>query len=102
MVLLLFIVKEEDRDSVSSALSEHGYQATMIATTGEFLQYGNTTFLLGCEPSQIDQIAQCIQAHTTVRFVEHVAEAKKALLHRAAIFVLPIDRHVTQPQWKES
>ena len=29
-------------------------------------------------------------------------EAKKALLHRAAIFVLPIDRHVALPQWKES
>ena len=94
MVLLLFIVKEEDCSSIANALLDAGYQATMIATTGEFLQYGNTTFLLGTQESEVDKIVSCIEKNTSVRFIEQLEKKTQTSLHRAAIFVLHVDQYV--------
>lgn len=99
MVLLLIIVKEEDKDEVRSALNALGHQATMIATTGEFLQYGNTTFLLGIEESQLEHIINCLEKHTSVRFMEHTNH-DSTKLHRAVVFVLKIDQFVKIPPRK--
>ena len=67
MKLMLIIINEEDRDEVMQALNEHQFQATMVSTTGEFLHYGNTTYLLGIEDEQIKEVESIIKDNTTIR-----------------------------------
>lgn len=97
MKLMLIIVNEEDRDEVSSALSAHNYQATMVSTSGEFLQYGNTTYLLGIDDQEIQSAIKVIEDNTTVRFNEHVRHNSDELdvkVGRATVFVLDVYHYI--------
>ena len=49
MKLVFAIVNNDDSHSVSSALTQGGYQATKLASTGGFLMAGNTTFMICSE-----------------------------------------------------
>ena len=49
MNLLMIIVNDEFQEEMLELLGENDYMATMVASTGEFLQYGNTTFILGVD-----------------------------------------------------
>ena len=44
MKLIYAIVSSDDSSSVSGALTQNGFFATKLASTGGFLRAGNTTF----------------------------------------------------------
>lgn len=93
MKLMLIIINEEDRDEVMQALNEHQFQATMVSTTGEFLHYGNTTYLLGIEDEQIKEVESIIQDNTTIRceMIRDMPDAKNLNdPGRATIFVIDV------------
>ncbi len=58
--LLMIIVNDEFQEEMLELLGENDYMATMVASTGEFLQYGNTTFILGVDDEETDKLVQLI------------------------------------------
>ena len=57
MKLVFAIVNNDDSHSVSSALTQGGYQATKLASTGGFLMAGNTTFMICSEDGKVASTA---------------------------------------------
>lgn len=49
MKLIYAIVSSDDSSAVSAALTQNGFFATKLASTGGFLKAGNTTFLICTE-----------------------------------------------------
>ena len=62
-----YIVNNDDAHSVSSSLTQAGFQATKLASTGGFLMSGNTTFLICSEDDKIDEIISIIKDHSHKR-----------------------------------
>ena len=63
--LLIIIVNDEFQEEMLELLGENDYMATMVASTGEFLQYGNTTFILGVDDEETDKLVQLIDKKTS-------------------------------------
>ena len=75
MKLMFAIVNNDDSHSVSTALTQNGFQATKLASTGGFLMSGNTTFLLCVDDSRVDDVINTIKEHSHKRkqFVPNAA-----------------------------
>jgi uncharacterized protein YaaQ len=75
MKLIFAIVNNDDSHSVSTALTQNGFQSTKLASTGGFLVAGNTTFLLCADESRVDDIITIIKKHSNKRkqFVPNAA-----------------------------
>ena len=56
MKLVLGIVQKADTDAVLDALTEGGYRATRLASTGGFRREGNTTLIMGVDDHQVDPL----------------------------------------------
>lgn len=92
----MVIVNEEDKDELSIAFQEAGFFATIVATTGEFLQYGNTTFLVGVESAKVDEVLSIIEDNTKERSI-HLKSMKHhepILMNsgKATVFAIHVDR----------
>lgn len=64
MKLMMIEVRDEDKEKVLRALIEKGYSPTYIASTGEFLQFGKSLFLLGVKESEITRVHETVKEHT--------------------------------------
>ncbi len=53
MKMVMAIINHDDAHAVISSLTKEGYPVTKLATTGGFLQVGNTTILLGVEDDRL-------------------------------------------------
>lgn len=71
MKLVMAIVNRDDAGRLTSALTEAGYGATTISTTGGFLRQGNTTIFVGAPDDQVSHLLQLIRenCHTRTQFV---------------------------------
>lgn len=58
MKLVYAIVNNDDTYAVSKGLRKKGIRATKFATTGGFLQSGNTTFLICCKDEEVDVVIE--------------------------------------------
>ena len=67
MKLIYAIVSKDDSSSVSAALTENGFFATKLASTGGFLMAGNTTFLICTEDENVDRAIDVISNHSKKR-----------------------------------
>ncbi len=67
MKLILAIVSDEDSAKVTGALSENGFYATKLATTGGFLKSGNVTMLIGVEDSLVENVIDIIRSKSKKR-----------------------------------
>lgn len=67
MKLIYAIVNNDDSHSVVSALTQNGFSATKLASTGGFLMAGNTTFLVCSEDEKVDTIIDIIREHSHKR-----------------------------------
>jgi uncharacterized protein YaaQ len=61
MKLILAVVQDQDSQHLMSALVEHNFRVTKLATTGGFLKSGNTTFMIGTEDIRVDKALQVIR-----------------------------------------
>ncbi len=86
--LVLAIVQEKDVGRLIDALTEDGFNATMLASTGGFLREGNSTLLIGVEDEQVQPVLGVIQraCHRREQFVSPMPPA-----------VEPVDSYVTYP-----
>jgi uncharacterized protein YaaQ len=102
--LIIAVVQDKDSNRLSSALVEHQFRATKLASTGGFLKAGNTTFLIGVEEEKIDQALDIIKQNCQARkqvvapvspmggnadsYVPYPVEIQ---VGGATVFVVPVD-----------
>jgi uncharacterized protein YaaQ len=67
MKLIMSIVHSDDAGRLVAALTEAGYRATTISTTGGFLRQGNATIFVGTEDEKVDGVLQLIQENCRTR-----------------------------------
>lgn len=84
MKLVIAIIKDEDNDSVSKALTKKKFRVTLIASTGGFLRSGRSTLLIGVDDDQVENALDVIR--------NNCKTPEKADENRATIFVLKVDK----------
>ncbi|MBW6465476.1 MAG: cyclic-di-AMP receptor [Brevefilum sp.] len=84
MKLIIAIIKDEDNDAVSKALTENEFRVTFIASTGGFLRSGRSTLLVGVEDEQVEKALEIIRTSCK--------QPDKSKEKRATIFVLKVDQ----------
>ncbi len=67
MKLIVAIINSDDANKVMSSLTEKGYSATKLNTTGGFLRAGNITLLIGVEKSKVDDVINIIGEFSSQR-----------------------------------
>ena len=61
MKFVMAIIHDEDAFQIMDLLSESGYYATKLASTGGFLRAGNTTLISAVEDDRIQDFMQIIE-----------------------------------------
>lgn len=105
MKLVMAVVQDKDSNRLSNALIKANFRATKLASTGGFLKAGNTTFLIGVEDEQIDELMNIIKENCKSRdqlvapispmggnadsYVPYPVEVQ---VGGATVFVLPVER----------
>jgi uncharacterized protein YaaQ len=67
MKLVMSIVNTDDAIRFVDALTEAGFRATTISTTGGFLRRGNATILVGTEDEKVPEVLRLIKANCHTR-----------------------------------
>jgi uncharacterized protein YaaQ len=67
MKLVVSIVKSDDADPLVDALTQAGYRATTISTTGGFLRQGNATILVGTEDEKVEDVLELVKENCGTR-----------------------------------
>ena len=83
MKLIIAIIKDEDNDAVSKALTDNDFRVTFIASTGGFFRSGRSTLLVGVEDDQVKTALEIIH--------KNCKQPDKTKETRATIFVLKVD-----------
>jgi len=69
MKMIISIINRDDRNALTSALMDAGYQATVVGTTGGFLRQGNATLLIGVEDEKVQGALDLIEKNCHTRTV---------------------------------
>lgn len=67
MKLIFAIVNNDDSYEVQTKLNENGFYLTKLATTGGFLQKGNTTLIIGTEDELVEKALEIIKEYSKKR-----------------------------------
>ncbi len=67
MKLIVAIINNDDANAVMSNLTESGFSATKLNTSGGFLRAGNVTLLVGVEKSRVDEAVNIIGENSRQR-----------------------------------
>lgn len=103
MKLVYAIVNNDDTYAVSRGLRKNNIRATKFATTGGFLQSGNTTFLICCKDEEVDIVIdvckefskkrkQYVPSSTLMEAGGSMPYPVEVTVGGATIFVTDIDR----------
>lgn len=105
MKLLISVINSDDTYSLTDALVEKGYTATVISSFGGFLREGNTTLLIGVQDGQVVDVLEILRAtcRTRRKFITpHLATVDYEEAYLAApievevggavVFVVHVDR----------
>lgn len=84
MKLIIAIIKDDDTDAVSRALTKKNFRVTFIASTGGFLRSGRSTLLIGVEDDQVETALDVIR--------KNCVKSDESKEKRATIFVLKVDQ----------
>lgn len=83
MKMIILIVKDNDADEVTQALTADQYRVTRVASTGGFLRSGVVTLLLGVRDERMGTCMELIRAK-----LPPLASGER----RATMFVVPVER----------
>ena len=67
MKLVIAIISDDDCPSVLGGLSEKGFGATKLSTTGGFLRSGNATLLIGVEEEDLERLFDVLREFSSRR-----------------------------------
>lgn len=103
MKLIIAIVQDQDEVVLSNAFLEANIRATKLSTTGGFLRAGNTTYLVGVNDEQVDDVLDIIRRSSSSReryisqpmgmdtSIDMSSSPMKVEVGGATVFVLPVD-----------
>jgi uncharacterized protein YaaQ len=83
MKMIILIVKDDDSDTITQALTADEYRVTRVASTGGFLRKGVVTLLLGVRDERVESALELIRAKLTP-----LPSHEK----RVTLFVVPVER----------
>lgn len=67
MKLIVAVVNKDDASRVADEVTKAGFAVTKMATTGGFLQAGNTTLIVGTDESRVDEVIAIVERHSKRR-----------------------------------
>lgn len=67
MKLAICIVHNRDKGKVADELIKAGFKSTILGSTGGFLREGNTTFLVGVEDEELDNLKTVLEQNCQTR-----------------------------------
>ena len=82
MKMIIAILRDNDLDPVTQALTAASFRVTRIASTGGLLRRGVATLLVGVEDNQVDAAIRIMKEKCSPS-----AEGEK----RATVFVVPVE-----------
>ncbi|TGB00838.1 cyclic-di-AMP receptor [Halobacillus salinus] len=104
MKMIVAVVQDKDSNRLTDALAENDFKTTKLSTTGGFLREGNTTFMIGCEDDQVDDVLQVIKDNCSQREQmiapispmggnadSYIPKPVKVEVGGATVFILPVD-----------
>ncbi len=80
MKMIIIIIKDNDADTLTQALTAGSFRVTRIASTGGFMRSGVVTMLLGVDDGQVDAAIEVVRN----------ALPSKGDVKRATLFVVPV------------
>jgi uncharacterized protein YaaQ len=80
MKMIIIIIKDNDADTLTQALTAGSFRVTRIASTGGFMRSGVVTMLLGVEDTQVDAAIEVVRN----------ALPSKDDVKRVTLFVVPV------------
>ncbi|HEY5729638.1 MAG TPA: cyclic-di-AMP receptor [Anaerolineales bacterium] len=83
MKMIILILKDNDADEVTQALTADQYRVTRVASTGGFLRSGVVTLLIGVRDERAELVQELIRAK-----LPPLSSGEK----RATWFVVPVER----------
>lgn len=104
MKLVFAVVQDYDANQLLKAITDAGFRATRIASTGGFLRVGNTTLMVGVQDYEVRKVLRlidnnCRQRTETVQpeIIGDVhdwypAELVDVVVGGATVFVLDVER----------
>lgn len=105
MKLVVAIIQDKDSHRLLASLTQAGFRATKLASTGGFLREGNTTLFVGVDDDQTERVVGIIR--TTCRAREqlvtpltpmggpadaYIPYPVEIIVGGATVFVLPVER----------
>jgi uncharacterized protein YaaQ len=82
MKMIILIVKDQDSDAITQALTAEKYRITRVASTGGFLRSGVATLLLGVRDERVESALELIRKKLTP-----LPSGER----RATLFVVPVE-----------
>ena len=67
MKLIIAIVNSNDSQNVLGEITQAGFYATKLSTTGGFLRAGNLTLLMGVEDDKVDTLLEILRTNCRKR-----------------------------------
>jgi len=67
MKLVVAIIQDKDCHRLLSSLTQAGFRATKLASTGGFLREGNTTLFVGVDDDQVERVVGLIRSTCRAR-----------------------------------
>lgn len=88
MKLVVAVIQDKDSHRLLSGLTQEGFRATKLASTGGFLREGNTTLLVGVEDEQVDKV---------VGVIKNTCRAREQLVTPLSPMGGPADSYIPYP-----
>jgi uncharacterized protein YaaQ len=85
MKMIIAIIRDQDADNVTQALTVDEFRVTRIASTGGLLRRGVVTLLVGVEDERVEHAIQVMRDKTT----QTSGDEK-----RATLFVVPVENYI--------
>lgn len=105
MKLIIAIINNDDCPNVLSELSQKGYGATKLSTSGGFLRAGNSTLLIGTDDEKVDDVISIISEFSRKRtqivtpspsFMAEgfISRAVEVSVGGATVFVVDVEKFI--------
>ena len=105
MKLIVAIINNDDCPTVLNGLTQKGFYATRLSTSGGFLRSGNSTLLIGTDDEKVDAVIEVISEFSRKRtqmvspspsFMAEgfISRAVEVTVGGATVFVLDVDKFI--------
>lgn len=88
MKMVMAIIQDKDVGKLLPRITQAGFSATRLASSGGFLRSGNTTLLIGVEEDRLEPLLAIIQ---------ELCKQREEMLTQAQPIMGPVDAHIPFP-----